>query len=96
MAQWHKCLIANATGFGLDSLPFPLEDIKYFIFSLPRAMHGVGFCHLTSNASIIRQKVGTGSVFMGAECQLMCGIQSEALIIQYRKIIQTHKKGSFK
>ena len=45
----------------------PLEEMKYlfkFIFPFLRssveAKHGVEFCHLTRNASRIRQKVGNG------------------------------------
>ena len=66
---------------------YPLEEVKYsftFIFSFLRsgaeAKRGVKFCHLTRNASRIRQKVRNGvSYTRFLLLTLLCvGIQREA------------------
>ena len=64
VAQEHKYVTVNATGFGCR---FSLEEMKYLfkiIFLLLRsgveAKRGVEFCHSTRNASRIRPKVRNG------------------------------------
>ena len=46
----------------------PLEDMKHFIFSFPNGnevLHGVDSRYSTRNVSVIRRRVGDGSVLMG-------------------------------
>ena len=60
-------------------MKYLLKFIFSFLRSGVKVKRGVEFCHLTRNASRVRQKVGNGSVLtLGCLYPAVCGIQREA------------------